>query len=342
MRSINMHTPDHPGLKRRDFVKLTLAAGLAFTTAPRGWAADEKHGIPRRQLGKTGESVSLAGLGGYHIGMQRDEAESIRIIRAAIEGGINFMDNCWDYNEGASEIRMGKALQDGYRDRVFLMTKIDGRDKATAAKQIEESIRRLQVDHVDLMQFHEIIRMDDADRIFAEGGALEAMRAAQKAGKVRFIGFTGHKDPKIHLHMLNLAQKNGVHFDAVQLPLNVMDAHYDSFERKVLPVLRERGIGVLAMKPLGGGVILKSKTASPTECLHYAMNLPVDVVITGCESMENLEQALQATRTFQPMKKPDVEALLTKTAKAAKAGEFEKYKTSERFDATSRHPEWLG
>ncbi len=336
-----MNPTNSPGLKRRDFVKLTLGAGLAMAAAPRAWAA-KGHAIPRRKLGKTGEAISLIGLGGYHIGMQRDEAESIRIIRAALDAGVNFMDNCWDYHEGASEIRMGKALQGGYRDRAFLMTKIDGRDKGTAAKQIEESLRRLQVDHVDLMQFHEIIRMNDVDRIFAEGGALEAMRAAQKAGKIRFTGFTGHKDPEIHLHMLEVAQKHGVHFDAVQLPLNVMDAHYDSFERKVLPVLRERGIGVLAMKPLGGGVILKSNTATPSECLHYAMNLPVDVVITGCESMENLEQALEAARTFQPMKKPDVEALLTKTAKAAEEGEFEKYKTSERFDATSRHPEWLG
>src|SRR5205085_2279073 len=236
-------------------------------------------------LGRTGEKVSAIGLGGYHIGEPKDEQESLRLIRAAIDGGINFMDNSWDYHDGGSEIRMGKALRDGYREKVFLMTKIDGRTKASAAKQIEESLGRLQTERVDLMQFHEIIRMEDPDRIFASGGAMEAMQDAKKAGKVRYIGFTGHKDPLIHLRMLEIAEDHKFHFDTVQMPLNVMDAHFRSFEQKVLPVLMKEKIGILGMKPLGSGLILKSHTAKPIECLHYAMSLPASVVITGIDRM---------------------------------------------------------
>jgi aryl-alcohol dehydrogenase-like predicted oxidoreductase len=298
--------------------------------------------MPYRTLGRSGEKVSLLGLGGYHIGMQRDEQESIRIIRTAIDNGVNFMDNCWDYNGGASEVRMGKALQDGYRKRVFLMTKIDGRVKDLGAQQIDECLRRLQTDTIDLLQFHEVIRPTDPDRIFGPGGSMEAAQAAKKAGKIRYIGFTGHKDPDIHLKMLNTGFQQGFTFDAVQMPLNVMDAHFRSFEKKVLPVLVEHGIGVLGMKSMGDGYVLKSKTVTPIECLHYAMNLPTSVVINGCESLERLEQGLEAARTFKPLSEVEVAELLAKTAAAAAQGEFEPFKTTHQFDGTFHNPSWLG
>jgi uncharacterized protein len=299
------------------------------------------NGIPYRTLGRTGEKVSLIGLGGYHLGSQSDPEESIRIIRTGIDAGINFLDNCWDYNGGESELRMGKALRDGYRQKAFLMTKIDGRNKAAATAQLNESLRRLQTDRIDLLQFHEVIRDSDPDRFFAEG-AMEVVQEAQKAGKVRFIGFTGHKSPDIHLKMLATASKHGFRFDAVQMPLNVMDAHFNSFEKKVLPILTKEGVGVLGMKSMGDKVILRSKTATAIECLQYAMNLPTSVVITGCDSVAILQQALNAARSFQPMDSSKVAALLAKTAKAAEAGQFELYKTTHQFDGTVANPQWLG
>ncbi len=298
--------------------------------------------IPYRTLGRTGERVSALGLGGYHLGKPYlEESESIRIVRTAIDSGISFLDNSWDYYGGQSELRMGKALRDGYRHRAFLMTKIDGRTREAAARQIDESLRRLQTDRIDLLQHHEVIRMDDADRIFAAGGAMEAVLEAKAAGKVRYIGFTGHKSPEIHLKMLATAVSHHFHFDTVQLPLNVMDAHYESFEKKVLPVLMEQEIGVLGMKPLADCVILESKTVTPIECLHYAMNLPTSVVITGCDSMERLEQALTAARSFRPIPPVDVDALLARTAHAAREGWYEPYKTTRKHDGTMEHPEWL-
>ena len=329
-------------LTRRRF--LSMAAVVSFVARMRGFAQDNKAKgeMQYRTLGRTGERVSIVGLGGFHIGHQSEESESIRIIRMALDEGINFLDNCWDYNRGESEIRMGKALRDGYRQKAFLMTKLDGRTKTAASAQLDESLRRLQTDHVDLLQFHEVIRDTDPDRVFAQGGALEAVLEAQKAGKVRFIGFTGHKSPDIHLKMLATASKHGFKFDAVQMPLNVMDAHFNSFEKKVLPVLTENRIGVLGMKPMGDHFILDSKTATPTECLYYSMNLPTSVVITGCDSMTILQQALQAARTFQPMDSSQVAALLAKTSKAAEAGQFELYKTSHHFDGTYANPQWLG
>jgi len=298
--------------------------------------------MPYRTLGRSREKVSLIGLGGYHLGKQADPQESIRIIRTGLDEGINFLDNCWDYNGGESEIRMGKALRDGYRQQAFLMTKIDGRDKKSAARQIEESLRRLQTNHIDLLQFHEIIRMDDPDRVFASGGAMEAALEAKKAGKIRYIGFTGHKSPEIHLKMLNTAASHQFRFDTVQMPLNVMDAHYDSFERKVLPVLVENDIGVLGMKPMGDHFILESKTVTAIECLHYAMNLPTSVVITGCDSMQILDQALGAARNFRSMNSNEVAALLAKTSQAAQSGRYELYKTTHTFDGTYQTPKWLG
>src|SRR3984893_6736992 len=334
-----------PAVSRREFLGMT-AASLLMAPSLSGAAKpdtkpDTRNGMPYRTLGLSGEKVSLIGLGGYHLGNQSDPKESIRIIRTGIDKGVNFLDNCWDYNGGESEIRMGKALRDGYRQKAFLMTKIDGRNKTAAAAQLNESLRRLQTDRIDLLQFHEVIRDSDPDRIFAEG-AIEVVQQAQKSGKVRFIGFTGHKSPDIHLKMLATASKHSFRFDAVQMPLNVMDAHFNSFEKKVLPVLTKDGIGVLGMKPMGDHVILESKTATPVECLHYAMNLPTSVVITGCDSLPILQQALQAARSFQPMNSSQVTELLAKTAKAAEAGQFELYKTSHRFDGTYANPQWLG
>ena len=226
--------------------------------------------------------------------------------------------------------------------KAFLMSKIDGRTKAAATVQINESLHRLQTDRIDLLQFHEVIRDTDPDRVFAAGGALEAVLEAQKAGKIRYIGFTGHKSPDIHLQMLATAAKHGFTFDTVQMPLNVMDAHFNSFEKKVLPVLLKSDIGVLGMKPMGDHFILDSKTATAVECLHYAMNLPTSVVITGCDSLPILQQALEAARSFQPMDSSQVGVLLAKTAKAAEAGQFELYKTSHNFDGTYANPQWLG
>jgi len=333
------------GLSRRGFLRVAMAGSAAVsvaTPATRAAEADQKQGVPYRALGRTGVKVSAIGMGGFHLGSASSDSEGIRLLRTGVDQGINFMDNCWDYHEGGSEVRMGKALRDGYRDKVFLMTKIDGRTKTLAASQIDESLRRLQTDHVDLMQVHEVIRMNDPDRVFAEGGAIEALKEAQKAGKIRFIGFTGHKDPSIHLHMLETARAHNFRFDTVQMPLNVMDAHFRSFEKQVLPVLVKEQIGILGMKPLGSGIILKSNTVTPIECLHYAMNLPTSVVITGIDKMEYLDQALQALRTFQPMKAQEVASLLSKTAQSASAGKFELFKTDTRFDATSSHPAWLG
>jgi predicted aldo/keto reductase-like oxidoreductase len=299
--------------------------------------------IPTRVLGRTGERVSAIGLGGWHLSLKHvDEQLALRIVRSAIDRGITFMDNSWDYNEGQSETRMGKALRDGYRDQVFLMTKIDGRSKKVAARQLDESLRRLQTDRIDLVQHHEILRYEDPHRIFDDEGANAALIEARQAGKIRYIGFTGHKDPHIHLYMLAVADEKGFKFDTVQMPLNVMDAHYRSFGKLVLPVLVERQIGVLGMKPIANGLILKSNTVTATECLHYALNLPTSVVITGCDSMEILDQALEAARTFRPMSDAEVQALLGRTAKAASKGEFELFKTTSIFDSTTYHPDWLG
>jgi aryl-alcohol dehydrogenase-like predicted oxidoreductase len=316
--------------------------GRHFGSAALADAPKARTSIPRRKLGRTGELVSLVGLGGYHIGVQADSKESIKIIRTGLDAGINFLDNCWDYNGGQSEIRMGQALRDGYRDKAFLMSKIDGRTRESAAQQIDESLRRLQTDRIDLMQVHEIIRMNDPDRVFGSGGTMEALLAAKKAGKVRYIGFTGHKSAAIHKHMLETAAKYEFRFDTVQMPLNVMDHHDEGFEKIVLPMLVAQEIGVLGMKPMGSGIILKSGKVSPTECLHYAMSLPTSVVITGCDSLKILNQALSAARTFKPLAEQARNALLAKTREASNAKRYELYKTSQQFDGTEHNPAWLG
>jgi predicted aldo/keto reductase-like oxidoreductase len=333
-------------MERREFIGGLTAASLAarnggmFTES--SGAAEARGDMPYRTMGNTGVKVSCIGLGGYHLGASSlPEAEAIKLFHEAVDRGINFSDNCWDYNEGESERRVGKALQ-GYREKVFVMTKFDGRTKASALKQLDESLQRLQVDHIDLWQFHENIRLEDPDRFFADGGAHEAVTEAKQKGKIRYSGFTGHKDPSVHLRMLEMADKKGFRFDAVQMPLNVMDAHFRSFGDEVVPVLVKKQIGVLGMKSMGSGIILKSNTVSALDCLHYALSLPTSVVITGIESKETLNQAFEAAKTFPSVTKSDIAAMLAKTSVAAMSGKFEPFKTSTNFDGTAHHPEWMG
>jgi aryl-alcohol dehydrogenase-like predicted oxidoreductase len=363
-------------MERRNFIKsgiagmsLTAAAGVRAATGPavaagaavnpdgtrvsldphdllRVTDAGERRGdMLYRTLGSTGEKVSLIGLGGAHLSRKpMTEQSATALVHAALDRGINFLDNSWDYGHGNSEKWMGSALaQGGYRKKAFLMTKIDGRTKEAANSQLEESLNRLKTDHIDLLQFHEILRYDDPDRIFTDGGALEALVAAKKAGKVRYIGFTGHKDPRVHLYMLDVAKEHGFVFDTVQMPLNVMDAHFRSFSHIVVPELVKQNIGILGMKTMGDGVFLKSGAPiTPIECLHYAMNLPTSVVITGIDSDKILDQAFEATRTFKPMTGDEVAALVAKTKTYAVEGKYEFFKTSSHFDTTAKHADWLG
>ena len=297
--------------------------------------------FPRRPLGSTGVSVSLVGLGGFHIGVPKDDAEATRIMHAAIDRGIDFFDNCWDYNDGKSEERMGRALEGGKREKVFLMTKLDGRTREAAAGQLEQSLRRLRTDVIDLVQIHEVIREGDPARCFAEEGCIRALEDAKRAGKIRFVGFTGHKDPKFHLAMLEAADHHGFRFDAVQMPLNPLDAHFRSFEKLVLPVLVEKQIGVLGMKALGAGSILESGVVSALECLHYAMNLPTSVVINGMESERDLNQAVAAALSFRPLTAVQIADLMARTVKVAKKGKYETFKTTKEHDGTTENPQWM-
>jgi predicted aldo/keto reductase-like oxidoreductase len=339
-------------MQRRDFIKSLTLAGVAASLgadAAKSSAQNPAHStlkrpespdMPYRELGRTGERVSLIGLGGAHIGFGAED-DSIRLMRSASDRGITFFDNSWDYGGGRSEERMGKALRDGYRQRVFLMTKTDSHSAAGWNSQLETSLRRLQTDMIDLIQFHEVVRMGDPEAIFAPGGAAEAAIAARKAGKVRYIGFTGHKDPAIHLHMIETADKHGFHFDTVQMPINVMDAHFRSFQHQVIPVANQKGIGVLAMKTFAFGALIKANVADPIEMLHYSMTLPLSVVITGMDTMPRLEQALTAAKTFKPMSQEQISTLLAKTKDLAADGHLELFKTTPSFDGTSRRPEWL-
>jgi aryl-alcohol dehydrogenase-like predicted oxidoreductase len=337
-------------MDRRNFLKTATVAAVGSATTAGAQSTPSSVGVHRpespnmiyRELGRTGERVSAIGMGGYHIGKQHDPDESIRLLRTAIDRGITFMDNCWDYNGGISEVRMGQALRDGYRQKVFLMTKIDGRDKNTAARQIEQSLGRLQTDVIDLLQFHEVIRLDDPDVIFAPGGAIEAVQEAKHAGKVRYIGFTGHKDPSVHLRMFETADKHGFHFDTVQMPINVMDAHFRSFLNEVAPVAQKDGTAILAMKTFGDPYILQSNTVTPMEALHFGLNSPATVVITGIDSAAVLDQAFEAVSSFRPMDQQQITAILAKTKDAAMTGKFELFKTSSHYDGTIKNPSWLG
>ena len=334
-------------MERRDFLKTATAASVsaaiplnAQTSQPltQPTKRPESPNMIYRELGTTGERVSAIGMGGYHLGKQSDANESISLIHAGIDRGITFLDNCWDYNDGISEVRMGQALRNGYRQKVFLMTKMDGRTADEYNKQLEQSLGRLQTDMIDLVQFHEVIRMEDPDRIFASGGAIEAAVAARNAGKIRYIGFTGHKDPAVHLRMLETAQKHSFHFDTVQMPINVMDAHFRSFTKEVMPVAIKQGIGVLAMKTFGDPYILKSNTVQPIEALHYGLTQPVSVIITGIDNTQTLDQAFEATRTFKPLDQAQISSLLARTATAASEGKFELFKTTNHFDGTAANP----
>jgi aryl-alcohol dehydrogenase-like predicted oxidoreductase len=336
-----MTLPSSPN--RREVLGTLAGMTFASAVAQNLMAAEMRSGdMLYRTLGRTGERVSAVGLGGAHIGRPADENDGIRIIRSAIDRGINFLDNCWDYSNGKCEVWMGKALRDGYRNKVFLMTKFDGRTKASTARQIDESLQRLQTDHLDLLQFHENIRLEDPDRFFAAGGSLEALLEAKQAGKIRYIGFTGHKDPLVHLRMLEVAAQHNFHFDTAQMPLNVLDYHFRSFSHQVVPKLVEQGIGVLGMKPLASGQIPQNGIATAIECLHYALNLPTSVVINGCDSMERLDQLFEAARTFKPLTAAQLSAIVSKTKEAALTGKYELFKTSVRFDGTAQNPAWMG
>jgi len=343
-------------MDRRNFMKASVAGIAAVTTISAGTATQavaaaaplettESGGMKYRALGETGARVSLIGIGGFHLARPGPDGptveDAVRIVRSAVDQGVNFCDNCWDYNGGESEIRLGKALHDGYRERVFLMTKIDGRDAKSAAGQLETSLQRLQTDHIDLIQFHEIIRMDDPDRVFAVNGAMEAMLRAREQGKVRHIGFTGHKSPAIHRRMFEVAEKHGFHFATVQMPVNIVDAHFDSFQRTIFPIAQAQRTAVLAMKTFGDHFILDSHVAEPIEMLHYSMSQPVAVVITGIDRMPILEQALEAVRTYQPMSDERQQALLARSAQLAHGGATERYKVSTHFDGTVQNPQWL-
>ena len=322
-------------MNRRQALGVLAALGVTASTKGQGG------GMIYRTLGRTGEKVSAIGLGGAHAGRAGDQELSTRIIRGAIDRGITFMDNCWDYGEGEAERRMGIALRDGYRQKVFLMTKFDGRTRPAAARQIDESLQHLQTDRLDLIQYHENIRMEDPDRFFAPNGPLEALLEAQKAGKIRYIGFTGHKDPAVHLRMLEVAAQHKFHFDTCQMPLNLMDYHFRSFAHQVLPKLVDQGIAPLAMKTMGSGFLLKSGTVTAVECLRYALNLPISVLITGMDSLERVDQAIEVARTFTPLTAGELAELVAKTRDAAMTGQFELFKTDTRFDGTASHPQWM-
>ncbi len=355
-------------MKRREFLAAGAAAGLLAKARAEasgvgqggaGVSSTDVAKIPRvtlqtvgvmrgemlyRKLGTTGVEVSALGMGGAHLGGRNlTDAEATRLIHEAIDRGLTFMDNCWDYNDGRSETRMGDALaQEGYRKKAFLMTKIDGRTKQLAAQQLDESLRRLKTDMIDLVQHHEIIRFEDPNRVFGEGGAMEALVEAKKAGKLRFIGFTGHKDPRVHLYMLDTAKEHGLHFDTLQCPINVMDAHYRSFSQMVVPRAAQDKVAVLGMKSIGSGIILKSGVVTAVDCLHYSLNVPVAVQITGIDSKQVLDQAFSVVKGFKPMPNAEFAALVGKTQQVAMQGKYELFKTSNHFDGTAKHPEWLG
>lgn len=309
---------------RREFVAGALAAAVARVPVATG--AQSGAGIPLRPLGKTGVKVSSLGLGGYHIGTVKEDDEAVRIMHAAIDEGITFFDNAWDYHNGRSEELMGKALA-GRRDKVFLMTKVCGRDRKMARSNLEDSLRRLKTDHIDLWQFHEVVYDNDPDWIF-ERGAIDVAVEARKAGKVRFIGFTGHKDPRIHLKMLS----KDFAWDASQMPLNALDAHYRSFAKQVLPVLVQRGIGPVAMKSLASGPIHTKVGVPVKEAMRYTLSLPVSTVVSGIRTMEQMKENASIARTFQPMSDQEKAVLLEKVKPVAGDGRYEGFKSTQNYD----------
>jgi aryl-alcohol dehydrogenase-like predicted oxidoreductase len=332
------------GITRRNFLRNTAVAGVASLVpavhAVRGearmlgqttpGAASTNEQIPKRPMGKTGLQVSIIGMGGYHLGSTKNQAETTEIVARALDAGINFFDNCWEYHDGLSEERVGTALQ-GKRDQVILMTKVctHGRKKDVALQMLDESLRRLRTDHLDVWQIHEVIYENDPDLIFAPNGAAEALLAAKQQGKVRFVGFTGHKDPSIHLKMLS----HDFPFDTVQMPLNCFDASFRSFETHVLPEANRRGIAVFGMKSMGGsGEMIHHGGFTPAEGLSYAMSLPVATTISGMESMEVLEQNLEIARGFKSLDEPTMTSLRDRSRRQAADGRLELFKTTKKYD----------
>jgi aryl-alcohol dehydrogenase-like predicted oxidoreductase len=318
---------------RREFIQHSLAGvagvSLATTRIPAAVPvppAEPQPLMPYRPLGKTGVKVSLLGVGGFHIGVGSED-EGMRIIQEALDNGVNFLDNAWEYHNGRSEERVGKAIQ-GRRDKVFVMTKHHGRDKKTALEHLEDSLRRLRTDVIDLWMFHECVYEEDPDRIFAKGGGIEAADLAKQQGKARFIGFTGHKDPMIHLKMLAYEYP----WDAVLMPLNILDGTFKSFEKWVLPVLVQRGIAPLAMKTRASGEIVKAGIARPEECWRYVSALPVTTIVSGMQSLDLLRANLKLARTLQPMSSEEKQTILARTREAALTGNHERFKTSRAFD----------
>jgi predicted aldo/keto reductase-like oxidoreductase len=291
---------------------------------------DEEPSPPaQRPFGDTGETVSMLGMGGHHIGRIRDDKQAIALIRKAIDMGVTFLDNAWEYHRGHSEELMGEALRQGYRKKVFLMTKHHGRKSVDKAmKHLEDSLRRLKTDVIDLWQFHEVVYEDDPKMIFAEEGAIEAARKAKKQGKVRYIGFTGHKNPKLLLKML----EHDFPWDAAQFPVNPIDPHYKSFIREVLPVCVERKIAVLAMKTMGAGHVLKSKRVTPQQCLRFAWSHPVATVISGIDNEKHLQQNVEFARSFEPMSKAEKKRLLARTEDIAEGGKYEPFKVGLNYN----------
>jgi aryl-alcohol dehydrogenase-like predicted oxidoreductase len=330
----NLTSPTMNG-SRREFLRATgaslLLTGAARSAAGANAVPDTGAAIPRRPLGKTGAQVSVLGIGGSHLGETKNEAEAVRIVQEAVDAGVNFFDNAWEYHDGVSEVRLGKGLK-GRRDRAFLMTKVctHGRPAAVAMKQLEQSLKRLQTDHLDLWQVHECVYFDDPERHFAKGGVIEALDKAKQQGKVRFVGFTGHKHPDIHLAMLS----HGYPFDTCQMPLNCFDASYRSFEKQVLTEVNRRGMGALGMKSLcGSGDPVQKGAVAAEEAIRYAMSLPVATTITGVDSLDVLQQNLAIARGFVPMPEAAMAALRKRVAGVAEDGALELYKTTKHFDA---------
>jgi aryl-alcohol dehydrogenase-like predicted oxidoreductase len=310
---------------RRTFVETFMLGAAALDAQGQPGA-----GIPKRPLGHTGLQVSALGIGGYHLGSANSEAEATQIVNEALDAGVNFFDNAWEYHQGLSEERLGRALK-GKRDRAVVMTKVctHGRDKNVAMRQLEESLTRLQTDHLDVWQIHEVIYENDPDLIFAPNGAAEALLEAKRQGKVRFLGFTGHKDPSIHLKMLS----HNFPFDTVQMPLNCLDATFRSFETNVLPEVNRRGIAALGMKSLGGsGELVREGAVVVTMGLRYAMSLPVAVTISGIDSLSVLHQNLEVARGFQPLSAAEMQTIRERSKSDASDGHMELFKTTKKYD----------
>jgi aryl-alcohol dehydrogenase-like predicted oxidoreductase len=286
--------------------------------------------IPRRSLGRTGLEVSALGIGGYHLGSANSDAEAIQIVNEALDAGVNFFDNAWEYHRGLSEERLGRALK-GKRDRAIVMTKVctHGRGKDVAMRQLDESLTRLQTDHLDVWQIHEVIYENDPDLIFGPNGAAEALLQAKQQGKARFLGFTGHKDPSLHLEMLS----HNFPFDTVQMPLNCLDATFRSFETKVLPEVNRRGMAALGMKSFGGsGELVREGAVVVTMGLRYAMSLPVAVTISGIDSLDVLHQNLEVARGFQPLNAAEMQTMRDACRFEASDGHLELFKTTKEYD----------